>query len=174
MDECTKRGGSCSVVLSWSGTGCGAYRTVKGEVGTAYGWGIASTQIDADAIATREALKRSNGKPVENYVYSCNSANSGVFEVIKNDSQETSKNKLVGLKDSSDNVFDYEGETLNNLPNGSGIAMPNCRKYVGEFVNGKPSGSGKCYDSSGKIIYEGSFSNGEPSGNQVNKGASEK
>lgn len=61
-----------SIVLVWSGGGCGVYRTVSGEVGTAYGWGVANTKEKADAIATSEALKRSNGNAVPNFVWACN------------------------------------------------------------------------------------------------------
>src|SRR4051812_5006747 len=39
--ETTKRGGKGWVVLTWSGVGCAAYRTVAADVGTAYGWGVA-------------------------------------------------------------------------------------------------------------------------------------
>lgn len=94
--ECVKRGGKCSVVLSWSGTGCGVYRTVKEDVGTAYGWGIATTQGAADKIATEEALKRSNGKPAVNFVFGCNSATKEALKVIQNDSIDTNTVAQVG------------------------------------------------------------------------------
>lgn len=64
---------SPSVVLIWSGSGCAAYRTVEGRVGSAFGWGVASTQEAADQIASREALKRSDGRATNNYVWACNS-----------------------------------------------------------------------------------------------------
>jgi len=82
LAECRKRGGEGSVVLVWQGSGCGAYRTINGTVGTAYGWGVAATQAEADVIATRECLKRSNGKPASNYVWACNS--SGSFKELYN------------------------------------------------------------------------------------------
>ncbi len=88
IEECKKKGGNCSVVLSFSGTGCAAYRTIDGSVGTAYGWGIAKTKAEADVIATKECLKRSNGKPANNFVWSCNSANSGNLKEIFNASEE--------------------------------------------------------------------------------------
>jgi uncharacterized protein (TIGR02145 family) len=67
-----------SVVLVWSGEGCGAYRTVPDKVGTAYGWGVAATKEAADRIATAEALKRSRGQPVGNFVWGCNSRSAPV------------------------------------------------------------------------------------------------
>jgi len=91
LAECVKRGGSCAVVLSWSGTGCGVYRTINGEVGTAYGWGVAPTKAEADTIAAREGLKRSSGKPLVNNVWACNSANSGDFKTLKDEDQRTTQ-----------------------------------------------------------------------------------
>lgn len=75
LTECRNRGGQCEVVLWWSGAGCAAYRTVDGNVGTAYGWGIAATKEQADAIAISECQKRSNGKPASNFAWGCNSGN---------------------------------------------------------------------------------------------------
>lgn len=72
LAECTNRGGKCRVVLAWSGRGCGAYRTIDGKVGTAYGWGVAATRDEADAIARREAEKRSKHVPATNFVWGCN------------------------------------------------------------------------------------------------------
>lgn len=75
MEEARKRGArDASVVLSWSGAGCGAYRTIDGKVGTAYGWGLAPTREEADRIATTEALKRSAGNLPRNHVWGCNSS----------------------------------------------------------------------------------------------------
>jgi WD40 repeat protein len=71
--ECEKKGGNCSVVLVFSGEACAAYRTVDGNVGTAYGWGVASTREEADQIAYRECARRSNGAAPGNYVWACNS-----------------------------------------------------------------------------------------------------
>lgn len=84
LAECKNKGGNCSVVLTWSGNGCGAYRTVTGNVGTAYGWGVAQTKTEADSIASEEALKRSNGNPVPNFVYACNSKTQNSLNVLKN------------------------------------------------------------------------------------------
>lgn len=73
--ECKKRGGNCSIVLVFSGEGCAVYRTIEGNVGTAYGWGLAKTRQEADAIATAEAKKRSNGIAPTNHAWVCNSSN---------------------------------------------------------------------------------------------------
>lgn len=96
VEECAKRGGICSVVLSWSGAGCGVYRTTKGNAGTAYGWGIAKTQAAADKIATQEALKRSNGISPVNFVFACNSGTKESLKVIKNDITKEFKTIKIG------------------------------------------------------------------------------
>jgi hypothetical protein len=89
LEECNKKGGKGTVVLKWSGAACGAYRTINGNVGTAYGWGVARTQAEADAIALRECQKRSNGQPASNYVWACNSSNTGSFKELYNAMDET-------------------------------------------------------------------------------------
>lgn len=96
LQECNKRSGNnqCSVVLAWSGEGCGAYRTVDGRVGTAYGWAVASTQNSANALANREALKRSNGIVAPNYVWACNTRDKSQLKVIK---KEKSDVKTVNI-----------------------------------------------------------------------------
>lgn len=73
LQECRNRGGNCSIVMRWEGGLCAVYRTIDGEVGTAYGWGVASSRGEADRIATNECQKRSNGTPCSNYVWGCNS-----------------------------------------------------------------------------------------------------
>lgn len=85
LQECKSKGGNCTVVLSWEGVACGAYRTINGNVGTAYGWGIAATKEEADAIATKEAMIRSNGTFPDNYVWACNDGGMYPFRVIKNE-----------------------------------------------------------------------------------------
>lgn len=82
LDECRKHGGNCTVVLAFSGEGCAAYRTIS--AGTAYGWGIASNRQDADAIAMRECLKRSNGAAPGNYVWACNSTTTAPLKELYN------------------------------------------------------------------------------------------
>lgn len=86
LEECNlkSKNNNCSVVLSWSGEGCGVYRTIDGNVGTAYGWGIAKSRGEADIIATREAQKRSGGQNVSNFVWACNSNVKNKLNVIKN------------------------------------------------------------------------------------------
>lgn len=96
IEECNKKGGNCTIVLSYSGTGCAAYRTIDGNVGTAFGWGLAKTKEEADAIATKECLKRSNGTSPTNFVWSCNSANTGSLNEIYNASDEIEAPVKVG------------------------------------------------------------------------------
>lgn len=86
LEECNIRSknSNCSVVLSWSGEGCGVYRSVDGNVGTAYGWGIAKSRGEADILATREAQKRSGGQDISNFVWACNSNVKNKLNVIKN------------------------------------------------------------------------------------------
>jgi hypothetical protein len=46
MDECASHGGQgCRVVLSWAGSGCGAYRSVTRD-GFVYGWGVSGTRAE--------------------------------------------------------------------------------------------------------------------------------
>ena len=88
QNECSKRSGrNCSIVLSWSGEGCGVYRTVDKKLGTTYGWGIAKTQVEADKIANQEVLKRSNGVSAPNFVWACNTTDKNKLKVLKNDNQ---------------------------------------------------------------------------------------
>lgn len=96
IEECNAKGGNCTVVLSYSGTGCAAYRTIEGKIGTAYGWGLAKTKEEADAIATKECLKRSNGIVPKNFVWSCNSANTGQLKEIYNASEEIFMTVKIG------------------------------------------------------------------------------
>jgi hypothetical protein len=89
LAECNKKGGKCTLVLSFSGTGCVAYRTSAGEnVGLAYGWGLAGTKEEADAIAKKECNERTYGMAVPNLVWICNDVNSGGLNVIYNASRE--------------------------------------------------------------------------------------
>ena len=73
LKECTRKGGKCKVVLKWTGGKCAVYRTIKSDVGTAYGWGVAENKVEADRIANSECRKRSNGEPCGNFVWGCNS-----------------------------------------------------------------------------------------------------
>lgn len=91
VEECQKRGGNCSVVLSFVGSGCAAYCTINGKVGTAYGWGLAKTKEEADAIATKECMKRSKGTFPANYVWSCNTFNLRAVKELYNAKDEISE-----------------------------------------------------------------------------------
>ena len=71
--ECRDRGGNCTIVKRFVSGWCATYRTIDGNVGIAYGWGIARTRNESDRIATSECEKRSNGNPCNNYVWGCNS-----------------------------------------------------------------------------------------------------
>ena len=82
IEVCNKKGGNCSVVLSYSGTACTAYRFITGNVGMGYGWGIAPTVEEADAIAKKECAERSYGLPAPNSDSRCSSQNAGELKVI--------------------------------------------------------------------------------------------
>ena len=89
ISECSKKGGKCTLVLSYSGAGCVAYRTSAGSnVGLAYGWGVAKTREEADATAKKECNDRTYGMAVPNLIISCNDAGSGTLNVIYNASRE--------------------------------------------------------------------------------------
>jgi hypothetical protein len=88
LEECSKKGGICTVVLSYSGTGCAAYRFITGNVGTGFGWGLAKTKEEADVIAKKECSERSFGLPAPNFVWSCNVANTNDLKEIYNAHKE--------------------------------------------------------------------------------------
>lgn len=89
IEECNKKGGKCTVVLSYSGSGCAAYRSSAGKnVGIAFGWGVARTKEEADAIAKKECSVRSYGMSAPNFVWSCNGADAGILKQIYNASSE--------------------------------------------------------------------------------------
>jgi hypothetical protein len=73
LEECEKIGGECRVVLGFGGSSrCAAYRTVEGDVGTAYGWGRAASSEAADSIALSECRGRSQGEACSRQVWACN------------------------------------------------------------------------------------------------------
>jgi len=82
IEECNEKGGNCTVVLSFSGTACAAYRFITGNVGMGYGWGIALTAEEADAMAKKECAERSYGLPAPNSDGRCSSQNAGALKVI--------------------------------------------------------------------------------------------
>jgi len=84
LEECSKRGGSCSTVLEFAGPGCGAYQTISAEDGSAYGWGLAATKEDAQSRALAECSKYSGAKSCSNFVWSCNSGD-GKLVTLKNE-----------------------------------------------------------------------------------------
>lgn len=98
IEECRTRGWDCSVILTYSGGGCAAFRAIDQGyyTGTAYGWGLAKTREEADRIATNECLKRSNGITPSNFVWSCNSDDGSPLKEIYNASSEIIGQALVG------------------------------------------------------------------------------
>ena len=82
IEECNNKGGKCTVVLSFSGAGCAAYRFITGNVGMGYGWGLALTKEEADVKAKKECAERSYGLPAPNFIYKCSSQNAGELKVI--------------------------------------------------------------------------------------------
>ena len=105
LDEVTKRGGNGTVVLVWSGEGCGAYRTVDPKDGNAYGWGVAATQAAAEAIADREVTKRANGKIAADRVWACNSKSPAKLKVLKDLTNENFRTvTLAGHTWTAENV----------------------------------------------------------------------
>ncbi|GEM_PF-5160820 len=119
QQECSKRNGKrCTVVLAWSGEGCGVYKTVDKKSGTAYGWGIAKTQNQADVIANRELLKRSKGAAASNFVWACNAADKSKLKVIKNLNTDV-KTTTIGAQ-----VWMAENLSTGQFRNGDPIPLP--------------------------------------------------
>ncbi|ERJ60431.1 DUF4189 domain-containing protein [Sphingobacterium paucimobilis] len=115
LSECKKRGGNCSIVLVYSGGGCVVYRTVDGNVGTAYGWGVAKTKQEADAIAITEAKKRSNGKMPTNHVWACNSSNSPLKDLSNVPASGAAKpesNTSLSKTQSTDEYLSFGGTKM--------------------------------------------------------------
>lgn len=111
VDECNKRGGNCSVVLSFVGSGCAAYRTINGKVGTAFGWGTAETKEKADAIATQECMKRSKGILPANSVWACNSFNKRPVKELYNAKDEISDiNDTLPMSSVHAIAFSFDGK----------------------------------------------------------------
>lgn len=165
-NACTDRGGNCAIVLSWAGTGCGAYRTVAGDVGTAYGWGLAPTHQQADSIAMAEAIKRSNGQHPSNHAWSCNSADAGAFQVLA--SEEGAAAGPLRFVDVDGDAYAYTGPLLDGKPHGQGVAVwDDGGRYEGGFANGRISGFGtKTWPSGSK--YTGEWANDYQNGQGVN------
>nr|WP_166175833.1 FISUMP domain-containing protein [Altererythrobacter segetis] len=101
--EVVDRGGEPTIVLVWSGNGCGAYRSLPEGDGNAYGWGVAKTREQADAIAQREAAKYSGTKVASNYGWACNEKAAKPLATIYRDSNMRTV-KLAGIEWSRDNL----------------------------------------------------------------------
>ncbi len=97
INECNKKGGKGTVVLSFSGSGCAVYRFISGNVGMGYGWGLAKTKEEADVKAKKECAERSFGLPAPNMVSKCNSVNSGVLKEIY-DAHDEINRKMPGVE----------------------------------------------------------------------------
>ena len=138
VEECIKKGGDCTVVLTFSGTACAAYRTIDGKVGTAFGWGIAKTKEEADAIATREALKRSGGVQPTNFVWSCNSANATAIKEIYNASDEIAAPVTIGSQ-----VWMNRNLDVSTFRNGDPIPHANTAEEWQKYAKAKQPAS--CY-----------------------------
>lgn len=70
IQNCERAGKNCSVVLAWSGNGCGTYRSSKD--GDVYGWGTARLINEAASAAFDDASRRSKGRASSNIVQTCN------------------------------------------------------------------------------------------------------
>jgi WD40 repeat protein len=126
LEEARNRGGSPTVVLVWSGAGCGAYRTVDAKDGDAYGWGVARTRAEADAIAQREATKRSNGNPTWNNAWACNSDTPEPLAILKNEPVGEAGGEGVVLQNNryvTDIAFSPDGRQVATLSYGDGAVM---------------------------------------------------
>lgn len=107
LSECSKRGGNCSVVMDLFGPArCGAYHTVNGDVGTAYGWGRASSRAEAAQIAAAECRIRADGQSCSNTVWACNSASDKPSQAPAID--ETAVRNAV--RDYYDNAGEWAGQ----------------------------------------------------------------
>lgn len=153
LEEVTKRGGNGTVVLVWSGEGCGAYRTIDPKDGNAYGWGVAATQAAAEAIADREVDKRANGKTAADRVWACNSKSPAKLKVLKDLTNENFRTVTIGGQTwTAQNVSIAKfrnGDPIPKLPNFDAFwkvsikkqpasycyaTDPDCTKY-GRFYN---------------------------------------
>ena len=60
---------------------------------------------------------------------------------------------------------DYNGKGMFIIARGAEYQLPycsNCRFYVGNWVSDMKSGLGKCYDKTGKLLYQGIFNDDKP------------
>jgi uncharacterized protein (TIGR02145 family) len=153
LEEVTKRGGNGTVVLVWSGEGCGAYRTIDPKDGNAYGWGVASTQAAAEAIADREVDKRANGKIAVDRVWACNSKSPAKLKVLKDMSNENFRTVRLGGQ-----VWTAENVAIAKFRNGDPIPkLPNFDAFWKVSIQKKPASY--CYTSDPDCTKYGRFYN---------------
>jgi hypothetical protein len=79
IEECEQAGADCHIVLKFEG-GCGAYVVEKGNA-SLYGWGVANTRTEAEAIAKEEA-RALGGTDLVVRAWGCNSEKLINSEVI--------------------------------------------------------------------------------------------
>jgi serine/threonine protein kinase len=78
-----------------------------------------------------------------------------------------SRGKLSGLTGMTGELFDYEGQLLNGLPHGKGMARYHSGiLYTGDFLNGRMAGNGKLSFPDG-TVYSGRFLNNQYHGEGV-------
>jgi len=144
LNECAQRGGNCSVVLELFGADrCGAYRTIDGAVGTAYGWGKGPDQSVADRMANEQCLGRSNGNSCNNHVWACN-AN------VKGADSKSAPADLTAIRNAVVDYYDNNGEWAGKFRmsiekirvDGAGSTIKVHVKYIYFPIPGNNSSSG--------------------------------
>ncbi|WP_347372556.1 DUF4189 domain-containing protein [Aequorivita sp. Q41] len=79
LKECEEAGANCHLVLKFEG-GCGAYVVERGNP-SLYGWGVANSRAEAEAIAKEEASAQ-GGTDLVVRVWGCNSDTLITSEII--------------------------------------------------------------------------------------------
>ena len=142
LKECRDRGGNCNIVKRFGSGWCAVYRTIDGNVGTAYGWGVARTKNEADRIATNECNKRSNGVPCNNYVWGCNSRPPIEEENGQSEQQKTNSEDdfWAGSKSSNNNsnndpndFWDGKGSDDEERQFESQTKPPESNQFIGDI-----------------------------------------
>lgn len=151
LEEVAKRGGSGTVVLLWSGTGCGAYRTIDQKDGNAYGWGLAATQVQAEVIADREVAKHAKGKPTSNRAWACNSTAPQKIKILKN-ADNLDSVKIGGQTWTAENVV------IERFRNGDSI--PFSKSFAAfQVLTGQKKPASYCYSVDANCSKFGRFYN---------------